>query len=135
MDVISIIALIVAIIALIVAIVGIIYFNIHKTNILDQGIAWKIQPGVGSGTTDVMKTGGNNLYIGASTSPLTLTINPDPNNITGSEFQIFNNSTNDITIVAASGISLNMVLNGSTVASGQLANFIATGANQFLRVE
>jgi len=136
MDLISIIALIIAIIALIIAIIAIVWFNSHKTAITNNGLALTVQQGVSSGTTDTMNTGGNNLYIINSASPLTLSIAPDDKNVNGSLIQIFNNTANTATLTAASPLSLNTSTIGSlTVGQGELAEFVFTGSNTFLRIK
>lgn len=136
MDIIAIIALIIAIIAFILAILIMIWFTSYKNRTLNSGIPWEVQQGTLSATTDTMKVNGNNFYIGKSTSDLTLTVTPDGNNEIGAEFQVYNNSTNTITIVPGTGISLDTTLNGTTVSSGDTAIFIAAGStNEFVRVQ
>lgn len=136
MDLISIIALIIAIIALIIAIIAIVWFNSHKTSITNNGLALNVKQGVASGATDTMTTGGNNLYIVNSASPLTLSIAPDDNNVVGSLIQIFNDTANTTTLTAASPLSLDTTTIGSTtVAPGGLAEFVFTGSNTFLRIK
>ena len=134
------IALIIAIVTLIILIIVTIIANTHRTSILDNGITLKVQEGKQGDniTTDTMATGGNNIYIGNATNPLTLSIAPDDANIEGTVIYIYNNTgaaANDITIVPSPPVSLNTTQLGATIPQGGFAHLVATNTNSFLRIQ
>ena len=132
---IALILIIFVIIALIV--LYILYFN-KVSDLVNNGIPLKVQTGVTTGTTDTMITGGNNLYIGASTSAVTLTLaSSSSGNEQGDLIYIKNNSADIITVAAGSGITLSPsnITNEKDVESGETAVYVATTTNTFLRLQ
>lgn len=112
-------------------------FQTHRNSITKFGISYKIQDGVTSGTTDSMTTGGNNLYIVNSSSPLTLTVMSSTDNQAGRIILIKNNTSNNTTLVGESGkVTLNSGQLNLTVTPGQTAYFLNTdGKDMFLRLQ
>lgn len=118
-------ALILVIIVIIVLIIFIVLGFTHRNELTAFGIAFVIQDGVSSGTTDIMTLDGNKMYIGQSSSTLTLTLNKSGNHLKGRVVGIKNNSGNPMTLIAGT-INLNNGRLNNTVSSGQLALLMAT---------
>ncbi|PCJ29165.1 MAG: hypothetical protein COA94_02325 [Rickettsiales bacterium] len=87
-------------------------FLSHKNSVQNYGIAFKIQEGVTTGTTDSMVTGGNNMYIANSTDPLTLTLTGNNDHLEGRTVGIKNNTDNNVTLKGQ--------INGITLDDGGL---------------
>ena len=123
--------------AAIVAIVVVFFlFQTHRNSITKFGVAFKIQEGVTSGSTDSMKTGGNNLYIVNSSTALTLTVESSSDNQEGRTIAIKNNTANNTTLVGESGkVTLESGQLNLTVTPGQTAYFVnIDGKDKFLRL-
>ena len=115
----------VLVIALIIAVVVITLIGLsHKNSIQAYGVALKIQEGVQSGTTDTMKTGGNNMYIVNSSSPITLTLEDSGGHLEGRMLWIKNNTTNNTTLQGEPG--------GVSLLTGQLNLTVEPGVTAIL---
>ena len=97
-----------------------------------SNISWIVQQGAASGATDTMLTGGNNFYIGNSSTDLTLTVAPAVTNTVGRQILIKNNSMKAITAVGGTNVTLNPA--SVTINPSDYAWYVATGTNNFLRV-
>ncbi len=107
-----------------------------RTNSINTfGVSWRIQRGKTTGSTDVMTTGGNNLYIGQTPEALTLSISPSNDNEEGREIAIKNNSTQNIILKGGSGVTLREGQLSLTVIPGQTAIFVCLGGDDFLRLQ
>lgn len=113
------IALLIALIALVLVIIFVVIFFVER----NRGIPLRIQFG-GSGTSDTMNTGGNNLYIVNSTAPsgFVLNIASNSTNIAGSEIYIFNSSGQQITVQGA-GVN---IIGSTTVGAGNFSQWVFT---------
>lgn len=132
----SVVNLILIIIIIIALIILFYLFVTNRSEIINQGIAYNIIMGTSSATTDTMVANGNNLYIARSTSPLTLTIQSGQSNINGRYFLIKNNSTNNVTLVGGTGVTLNAGRLNLSVTPGQTAQFVNMGGSgSFLRLQ
>lgn len=88
-----------------------------------------IQSGTNA-STDVMTTGGNNLYDGSANIPsgFTLTLSSNNENTPGRIYYVKNNSlSNDISLVAGEGATY--------VSSGGVNNIVTRGATAFLTIK
>ena len=133
----DVINLILALLAIVGVIIVFFLFITHRNSITQFGIAYKIQEGVTSGTTDTMKTGGNNMYIVNSNSALTLTLADEGNHLEGRVLAIKNNTTNNTNIQGEpGGISLDAGQLNLTVEPGVTALFMAKDRNgTYLRLQ
>jgi len=113
------------------------FFFSHRDTIIKFGIAFNIQEGILSGTSDKMRTGGNNLYIVNSSDPLTLTLSSSPNHTKGRIIKIKNKTKNNTTLIGEpGGITLDPGELNLIVTPGQTATFIAIDDSQtYLRLE
>ncbi len=135
MEIIAIIALVLAIIAIIIIIIVSLVGLKHKNAVLTNGVAWIVQKGTQTNNVDTMTTTGHCLYLGISTAAVALTIAPNSNTATGNEIGIKNNSTETITLVPGTGVSIDQGQLNLTVGSGDFAILMTIGANAYVRLQ
>jgi hypothetical protein len=98
------------------------------------GTVFRIQDGVTAGAADSFNTGSYDLYIGNSTSNITLTILSSPNNIVGREIIVRNNTNNQITLREGDGVTITKSA-GLTNKINTIATLIVVGSpNTFQRI-
>lgn len=124
------------IIILIIFFLFIVYFESRKGINLFYGTTYRIQDGLTTGKTDTFNTSKFDLYVGNSSSALTLTILSSPTNIVGHSIYIKNESTQTITLQSGSGVSLNKgQFSSLTIPSSQTVSFVVyKTSNNFLRL-
>ena len=130
---------VIAFIALILVII--IYFVVydHRNEFKNKGIEWIVQQGVSSGKTDIMTTGGHNLYLAQNKSDLVLTVNSSSNNKIGTTISVKNMNTvkgQNVVLKAGSGVSLSEggIVNGLVLSPAEYAIFTVTTGTTFTRL-
>jgi len=133
MDTVDWISLIMAFIALVAVFLVFVYVWNHQHNLTNNGLALIIQEGVTSGTTDSMKTGGNNLYVARTTATsLNLTIRSNSGNTKGRQIYVTNDLPNGGNVnLTGSGISLK---GNPVVSRATTATFVFLETNRALRM-
>ena len=128
-----------AVLAIVGVIVVFFLFNTHRTNAERHGLAYNVQEGVTTGTTDTMDISINTMYIVNSSSPITLTValGTGYTPVVGRVFAIKNNTTNNTTLQGEpGGVTLDAGQLNLTVTPGQTAQFMATNTTgTYLRLQ
>jgi hypothetical protein len=110
----------------------IVVFSGRRQEFAITNVAWVVQEGTSSATTENMATGGNNLYIAQSSSALSLTVLPSNTNTIGRQIMIKNTTNNVVTVVAGSGVT---ITGSGTVAASDYGLYVVRGAtNSFIRI-
>ena len=124
------------IIIIIIIIAAVIIFSSHRNSLTLYGVAYVIQTGPTSGSTDTMVLDGNKMYIAQTNQPLTLTLNKNSNHLKGRVVGIKNNTTASQIKLKAGTIRLDASTQGENVIPGHTAYLIATDNNaSWLRLQ
>lgn len=127
--------LIISIVAIALAVISIVWVACVNSSIQYSGVPLNIQNGSINDDVDIMRTGGNNLYI-ANKEFVIVEIEPNNNN-KGKEIQIKNNTKQRIHINPSKLDSYDGgdISNKLSISPGHTAIFVFTDTNSLLRLK